>query len=489
MDKNKIKDFLTSRFVNEAKDEKPVGLKKTEDIKKQNKTTNSSALKDVNNKLNDYTKSSDDNRVKNSKEIKKRELNKKEQDIHDNTELFQGTMLNIDYDNPIDDKFKDRFKKSLAGDSTMGNSNEYANVVQDKVWGGDPNFGQSLVDKTKQMSKEKQNVVGGGNTMFPYGVKNGNLAMNENNNKDKKMKRLVFKKPFNGLNNALNLIPESYRVDDKEFEITDGTETYRLRWEGTLNEGRAIIINETNANLVNESINKIKHLMGFKSEETLGTVKGTDRLNENKIFGNILNKTKSLLTESEEIEDQDAPEGEWDEETKKAAEATKHVEGSVSKEKNFPNTPSVKTGEWDKNVKGQAADAKKHVHMHESWMYEEKMTDNTNIKGPVSTFSQFLNKDFFQTLINKIDNNKTTFESAFAVMVKEMLKQNPDLATTSLKNDLKNIVINIVDNIIKTNENPQADLANQAMTTTNEEEVHEMDRFDEVFGGLNELEN
>ena len=320
MDKNKIKDFLTSRFVNEAKDEKPVGLKKTENIKNQNKKSNNSALKDVNNKLTDYTKSLDSNRDTNSKEIKKRELSKKEQDIHSNQETFPGSMAALDYDLPIDEKFADRFKKSLAGDSTMGNSNEYANVVQDKVWGGDPNFGQSLVDKTKEMAKVQQNVVGGGNTMFPYGVKNGNYAINENN-KDKKMKRLVFKKPFNGLDNALNLIPESYRIDDKEFEMTDGTETYRVRWEGTLTEGRAIIINETNANLVNESINKIKHLMGFKSEETLGVVKGKNRLDENKMFSDILNKTKSLLTESEDIEDQDAPEGEWDEETNKAAEA------------------------------------------------------------------------------------------------------------------------------------------------------------------------
>ena len=45
------------------------------------------------------------------------------------------------------------------------------------------------------------------------------------------MKRLTFKKPFNGVNNALNLIPESYRVDNKVFEMTDGEESYRVRWE------------------------------------------------------------------------------------------------------------------------------------------------------------------------------------------------------------------------------------------------------------------
>jgi hypothetical protein len=514
MDKNKIKDFLTSRFVNEAKDEKPVGLKKTEDIKNQNKKSNNSALKDVNNKLTDYTKSLNSNRDTNSKEIKKRELSKKEQDTHENLETFPGSMAALDYDLPIDEKFADRFKKSLAGDSTMGNSNEYANVVQDKVWGGDPNFGQSLVDKTKEMAKVQQNVVGGGNTMFPYGVKNGNYAINENN-KDKKMKRLVFKKPFNGLDNALNLIPESYRIDDKEFEMTDGTETYRVKWEGTLTEGRAIIINETNANLVNESINKIKHLMGFKSEETLGVVKGKNRLDENKMFSDILNKTKSLLTESEDIEDQDAPEGEWDEETNKAAEATKHVEGSVSKEKNFPNTPSakqgqfddvkkkaaeatkhvegsvsneknfpntpsVKTGEWDKNVKSQAAEAKKHIHMNESWMYEDEMYEEEDKElKDVQNFEKVLNSLSSNVMAMKKINTKPEIIQTVLGFVELLVKNAPQFAQ-SLQTQLPAMIKNELKNV-------QADLANQAMQTPmSEEDMYEMDRFDEVFDGLNE---
>jgi len=37
--------------------------------------------------------------------------------------------------------------------------------------------------------------------------------------------------------------------------------------------------------------------MGFKSQETLGTVKGADRLNENKKFGDIWGKTKNIMTE------------------------------------------------------------------------------------------------------------------------------------------------------------------------------------------------
>ena len=111
------------------------------------------------------------------------------------------------------------------------------------------------------------------------------------------MKRLKFKKPFNGMDNAKKLIPESYKVDGNEFEITDGNETYRVKWSSLINEG--IILTSSNKGQINEDMNKIKHLMGFKSQDTLGTVKGADRLDENKKFGNILNKTKRLLNESE----------------------------------------------------------------------------------------------------------------------------------------------------------------------------------------------
>jgi len=487
MDKNKIKSYLTSAFVNEV-EEKAVGLKKTETIKSQNKKTNDEALKIKNKELDAYSKNLTANKEQNSKEVKKRELDKKEQEIHDNVEIAEGTLLNIDYDNPIDKKFAERFEKALAGDPTMGNSNQYANVVQDKVWGGDPNFGQSLVDKTKAMAKIQQNVVGGGNTMFPYGVKNGNYPVNENTDKNIKMKRLIFKKPFNGLDNALNLIPETYRVDDKQFEMTDGTETYKVRWEGTLTEGRAIVLNETNINVVNESIDKIKHLMGFKSEETLGNVRGKNRLDENKMFNDIWSKTKSLLTETEDIEGQDPNEGEFDDvDMAQAAEAKKDVEGNVPTEAKM-NVQKPKEENWDVNVKGQAEEAKKHVHMNESYMNEE----GEELKGPVSIFAQNLNKGFFQRIINNIDNNKQTFESAFKVMLKEMLEQNPKLATTSLKNDLKNIVITIIDEIIKSNENPQADLAQkQTKTPISEEEemTEEKDRFDEIFEGLDEEED
>jgi hypothetical protein len=187
---------------------------------------------------------------------------------------------------------------------------------------------------------------------------------NKNNNKPQikeGMKRLKFKQEFKGVGNALKLIPESYKVDNKVFEMTDGVESYRMRWEGTLTEGKAIVLMASDKTMVNEDMQKMKHLMGYKSQETLGTVKGKARIDENKIFSDIWKKSV-ILIEGEDIESQKAPEKKTDEKVAQSGEAKKHVEGSVSTDKGT-KAPAAKTGSADslEKVKTQAPEAKKAV--------------------------------------------------------------------------------------------------------------------------------
>ena len=130
---------------------------------------------------------------------------------------------------------------------------------------------------------------------------NGGVTENKENNINEtktKMKRLRFKKPFNGMDNALKLIPESYKEDRKEFEMTDNNETYKVRWEGSLTEGKGIVLQEANQHFINEDMAKIKHLMGYNSKSTLGTLKGADRITENAKFDDIWSKSKSLVSEA-----------------------------------------------------------------------------------------------------------------------------------------------------------------------------------------------
>jgi hypothetical protein len=173
------------------------------------------------------------------------------------------------------------------------------------------------------------------------------------------MKRLKFKTEFNGVGNALKLIPESYKVDNKVFEMTDGNESYKIRWEGSVNEGKAVVLIASDKNLVNEDIQRMKNLFSYKSQDTLGNLKGNSRIDENKTFSDIWSKTKSLL-EMEDIEGTDGETGDWDDAvTSQAADAKKHVQGSTSSDKGT-QAPKSKTGNWD-DVKKSAPEATKHV--------------------------------------------------------------------------------------------------------------------------------
>lgn len=154
-------------------------------------------------------------------------------------------------------------------------------------------------------------------------------TLNENYNKttnESKMKRIKFKKPFNGVETALNVIPESYKVDNKVFEMTDGAEHYRVRWEGNLTEGKGVVLSSFHQEALNEDVSKIMHLMGFKSQDTLGTLKGSQRLTEDSVFFDMLKKSKESLNEAEakpDFLDVDK-DGDKKEPMKKAAKEANH---------------------------------------------------------------------------------------------------------------------------------------------------------------------
>lgn len=79
------------------------------------------------------------------------------------------------------------------------------------------------------------------------------------------MKRIKFKNPINGFRNALNLIPESYKVNGNEFEMTDMNETYRIKWDN----GKARIVDAKDSKIMSEDFKSLKKLMTYKSSEYL----------------------------------------------------------------------------------------------------------------------------------------------------------------------------------------------------------------------------
>ena len=366
MDKNIIKKHLNLTFLSE---ETVPGISVTASAKKESGKFNKDGVKAIEKDVAAFEKN-----IKADKDAKGMAQNKFNYDddfektYHDEMEIMNGQEM-LQYDSKPNDTFKKRAEEGMSGSAQMGNEGGIGNA--EAAWGASSDdFGKNLVKRVKDSSKKRDEEtptlrLRGQNIQADMkDTGNRPYALSENNKDNNKpqikegMKRLKFKKEFNGVGNALNMIPESYRVDNKQFEMTDGNETYKIRWEGNLTEGRAVVLMASDKRMVNEDMAHMKHLMGYKSQETLGTVKGKARLTENAVFGDIFNKSKALL-EGTDIESAKAKTGNLEDIKKKAPEASKHIQGSVSKDKGT-QAPSAKEGDLDDAV-SHAAEAKKHV--------------------------------------------------------------------------------------------------------------------------------
>ena len=367
MDKKIIKDHLSKRFLSE---EVTPGISVTNKVKKDNAKVNKDGVKAVEKDSIAYNKS-----LKQDKDTSKMAPNKYSYDdkfektYHDEMEIMNGQEM-LQYDSKPDSRYVERAFEAIEGSAKMGNQGGIGNAQA--TWGASSDdFGKNLVKRikasTNKRSEETPTLNLRGRDIQadlkdtghrPYAIEENNKTNNNNPQIKESMKRLKFKNEFKGVGNALKLIPEGYRVDNKTFEMTDGNETYRIRWEGNLSEGKAVVLTASDKKMVNEDINRMKELFGYKSQDTLGLVKGNARINENKVFGDIWNKSKELLSE-EDIESTNAKEYNWEETSKKAPEATKHVQGKTSTDKGM-SAPKAKEGDLDKAV-SQAPESKKHM--------------------------------------------------------------------------------------------------------------------------------
>ena len=399
--KNKIQQKLHSLFISE--DATPA-ISMNNSIRNQNNKINKKGLSDTSKELTNYEKGLGKEEAGGDKipVNKFNYTNEDEVEYHNEIEIRNGMEM-LEYDREPSEGFKKRNKEAIEGSTRMGNKGgkEVGNA-QETFGASSDDFGKNFnrISKSsfdKRIKAEKGIYSFGDDVESTTESNKGNKTIvkhsmfenKENNNKlteNNKMKRLKFKKEFNGLGNALKLIPESYKTNNKVFEMTDGNESYRIRWEGS-NNGKPVVLVASDKNLVNEDITRMKQLFGYKSQDTLGIVKGNERINENKVFGSILDKTKKLLSEGSDMEGVKATEGNWDEVTKKAPEATKHIHGSVSKD-----TPIAKAtaGNPDK-AKKQAPEAKKPLksssgkNIESQADYNEGNFDEVTKKAPEAT--------------------------------------------------------------------------------------------------------
>jgi hypothetical protein len=79
-------------------------------------------------------------------------------------------------------------------------------------------------------------------------------------------------------------------MDETVFAVTDGNNYYRLIWEGE-EDGEAVITHEKNTKVVSESIDKMKHLWGYKASDSIST-KNIVKENEEDKFKKLFRQMK-----------------------------------------------------------------------------------------------------------------------------------------------------------------------------------------------------
>ena len=249
----------------------PVGLKITKQALKKSKEENDSYYKELDKKFRDYMELD----VKDNPSPK---VNGTEEDH----KMYYGSgMEGLKYD----DQGTEKNKKFVERNKELNKPSKDYYLKKDQV---SDSYGKIMKDGEhyKKHKYEKPDEY----------EKTPKVRITQESINKNTMKQLNYKKPFLSYERAIGLIPEGYKVDGNKFKMTDGVETYTIKWEGD-NSGNATVLTYKNSKLVKEDVNKMKHLYEYNSEDTL--MKTNDALTENQIFRELINKSRTLVTEQE----------------------------------------------------------------------------------------------------------------------------------------------------------------------------------------------
>lgn len=201
--------------------------------------------------------------------------------------------LDLEYDSDPDDKWKERVKKGVEGDATMGNN-------ADKDDAQTTNKGsEDFFKGTEKLSKEMQDNE---HILKTSGLVSKNIPMPKKATAFEsvdltKVKRLNFKNTqFLGESHMLSLIPEDYKKDKCSFIMKDKAQNeYLIEWKvnGLINE--AVIKGYENKIKLAEEFNRIKNLYNYSSSDHFGTPTEKQRIQEEVQMQKGIEKMRGLL--------------------------------------------------------------------------------------------------------------------------------------------------------------------------------------------------
>ena len=199
-------------------------------------------------------------------------------------------MSDLDYDS-ISKPFKEKVKAQLKG---------YPSVDNEKLHEKDDAFGNAYYDSNKlsddiaqhakdaKKESDKSKTDGLVSSKYKDETEKNSDTMFESN----KISKLQFKHvQFLSEGHMLSKVPDEFKVEGKKFVMKDtaGNE-YLVEWAAKPNVTKRI-----NKIQVNEEMNRIKALYGYKSKDYFTTTNSQTRVNEDKGFSDMINKARKLM--------------------------------------------------------------------------------------------------------------------------------------------------------------------------------------------------
>ena len=268
--------FLTKKTKITIREEKePNGLKVASTARKESGTFNTDALKNFDKKMSNYYEFDKD------EEFIEPKVNRSDyEEAYEIEALGAGKMSGLKYDNEDTEVFKSFMKRI----DDLNDTSEY-----DKDFGTHDGFGEGeKEDDTYELLKTNSEKYKKHKYDKPDEYQETPRVRVTNESKNDKMKRLNFKNEFKTENDVLELIPEHYKNDGHVFLMTDGNQTYKVRWDEELNEGT--VLSYKNKSMINEDTDKMKKLFNYKYSDSMG--KTNDYSEETDTFKNLFESTK-----------------------------------------------------------------------------------------------------------------------------------------------------------------------------------------------------
>ncbi len=199
-------------------------------------------------------------------------------------------MSDLDYDS-ISKPFKDKVKSQLKGYSSaeaekLHKNDEFGNAYYDSN-----NLSKDIADHAKEAKKEKDKSKTDGLVSSKY--KDETEKNSDTMFESKKITKLQFKHTqFLSEGHMLSKVPDELKVEGKRFIMKDTADNeYLVEWT----DKEPNVTKKINKTQVNEEMNRIKSLYGYKSKDYFTTTNSKSRMNENKEFSDMLNKARKLM--------------------------------------------------------------------------------------------------------------------------------------------------------------------------------------------------